>query len=335
MADWKDFFEDGKEVRGQFLDALEQRQNRTQKPRQEPLPVRFCPLCDKPFIEETVLLEHVRSVHGPQHVYLRLNGSVIRDIGWAANGISELIVVPISFTEISVELNAHKFTQSIRVTDNTDLLAYLPSAFEGELTIEVSVGLSAKSRFVVYARSLPEFRHDALDSLIVNLSSEALAAKEMPHVHSWRRLQTLNDLETRYLNGFFEYVLAFHLETSGKRKVAKHHFDESLGLLLPFRTPLAKSAQCVLGLRMNCFGVLRHAPRSSVLALCDKFFNSSSGAETGPRITEDPNPFITVERLNASIMRSYIELAQLSERRLRARRQERIRGLRAFEIIQE
>ena len=52
-------------------------------------------------------------------------------------------------------------------------------------------------------------------------------------------------------------------------------------------------------------------------------------------IPEDPNPFITVERVNASIMRSYIELAQLSERRLRARRQERIRGLRAFEIIQE
>jgi acetyl-CoA carboxylase alpha subunit/acetyl-CoA carboxylase beta subunit len=52
-------------------------------------------------------------------------------------------------------------------------------------------------------------------------------------------------------------------------------------------------------------------------------------------IPEDPNPFITVERVNAAIMSSYIELAQLSERRLRARRQERIRGLRAFEIIQE
>ncbi len=52
-------------------------------------------------------------------------------------------------------------------------------------------------------------------------------------------------------------------------------------------------------------------------------------------VPEDPNPFVTVERLNASIMRSYVELAQLSERKLRARRQERIRGLRAFEIIQE
>ncbi len=52
-------------------------------------------------------------------------------------------------------------------------------------------------------------------------------------------------------------------------------------------------------------------------------------------IPEDPNAFVTVERVQVAIMNSYIELAQLSERKLRARRQERIRGLRAFEIIQE
>jgi len=52
-------------------------------------------------------------------------------------------------------------------------------------------------------------------------------------------------------------------------------------------------------------------------------------------IPEDDNPFVTVERVHASILRAYVELAQLSEKRLRSRRQERIRGLRAFEIIQE
>ncbi len=52
-------------------------------------------------------------------------------------------------------------------------------------------------------------------------------------------------------------------------------------------------------------------------------------------IPEDANPFVTVERVHTSILRAYVELAGLSEKRLRARRQERIRGLRAFEIIQE
>ena len=52
-------------------------------------------------------------------------------------------------------------------------------------------------------------------------------------------------------------------------------------------------------------------------------------------IPEDANPFVTVERVHGAILRSYVELAELSEKRLRARRRERIRGLRAFEIIQE
>jgi acetyl-CoA carboxylase alpha subunit/acetyl-CoA carboxylase beta subunit len=52
-------------------------------------------------------------------------------------------------------------------------------------------------------------------------------------------------------------------------------------------------------------------------------------------VAEDNNPFVTVERLHLAILHSYVELADLSERRLRHRRHERIRGLRAFEIIQE
>ena len=52
-------------------------------------------------------------------------------------------------------------------------------------------------------------------------------------------------------------------------------------------------------------------------------------------IDEDPNPYETAGRVHASILRAYVELADLSERRLRARRLERIRGLRAFHIIQE
>ncbi|MBW4029857.1 MAG: hypothetical protein HIU57_04155 [Acidobacteria bacterium] len=52
-------------------------------------------------------------------------------------------------------------------------------------------------------------------------------------------------------------------------------------------------------------------------------------------VPEDPNPFITVETLHQAILASYVELAALSEKKRRARRQERIRNLRAFEIVQE
>ena len=52
-------------------------------------------------------------------------------------------------------------------------------------------------------------------------------------------------------------------------------------------------------------------------------------------IPEDPNPFVTVERVHREILRAYVELSQLSTRKLRARREERIRSLRAFDIVQE
>jgi acetyl-CoA carboxylase carboxyl transferase subunit beta len=52
-------------------------------------------------------------------------------------------------------------------------------------------------------------------------------------------------------------------------------------------------------------------------------------------IAEDANPFETVARVHAAILRSYVELSALSEKKLRNRRHDRIRGLRAFEIIQD
>ena len=52
-------------------------------------------------------------------------------------------------------------------------------------------------------------------------------------------------------------------------------------------------------------------------------------------IPEDPNPFVTVERVHQSILDAFVTLSELSTRKLKARRQERIRGLRAFEIIQD
>ena len=52
-------------------------------------------------------------------------------------------------------------------------------------------------------------------------------------------------------------------------------------------------------------------------------------------IPEDANPFVTVERIHAEIQRAYVELSQMSVRKLRARREGRIRSLRAFDIVQE
>ncbi len=52
-------------------------------------------------------------------------------------------------------------------------------------------------------------------------------------------------------------------------------------------------------------------------------------------VPEDANPFVTVEHLHQAILTAFVELSGLSQKKRRARRHERIRNLRAFEIVQE
>ena len=295
MADWKDFYEDNRERRGQYLDSLDAKKRPREAVRTVPSPrVEFCPLCHGAFLEGG-LAEHIRSVHGPQHIYLRVNGRIIRDLGWAEHGISELRLVQLGFSEASVELSAPSFRKTLHVYGNENLRRQLPSGFEGELTIRVTPHTAPVRQFVVYARSLPEFRRDDLDAAILQMSDEDLKAGAMPDIGQWRgQIQHLGVLEQRYLDGFFEYTLAFHLEQRTESKMAKQHFEDAFGLLLPFRTALACSAQCVLGIRMNSFGVLDRAPTYSIISASDKFFNHPFPSKWIATPNDDAaNPFMT------------------------------------------
>lgn len=296
MADWKDSYEDNKEFFGQYLDSVSERRGaKDRAPSIVSPPVQFCPLCHSAFIEDGLLSEHIQRVHGTQHIYLRVNGGIIRDLGWAEQGISELKLVQIGFSGATVELSAPGFRKELSVSGSENLLPTLPASLEGELIVKVMPSAGSARQFIVYSRSLPEFRRDDLDSLILAVSEADLQPGRTPDIGRWRAMiDNLGVLENRYLNGFFEYTLAFQLERERQFRKAKYHFEEAFGLLLPFRTALAHSAQCVLGLRMNCFGVLARAPRASVVALSDHFFNDPFSSEWGaPFERDNDNPFVT------------------------------------------
>src|ERR1700674_5701621 len=94
MADWKDFVEDNRERAGQFLDSIEARySSRTLVSPVPPLPISYCPVCLNSFYSLDGLDDHIRLVHGPQHIYLRVNGSVARGVAWAERGIRSIGVV--------------------------------------------------------------------------------------------------------------------------------------------------------------------------------------------------------------------------------------------------
>lgn len=296
MADWKDFYEDNRESLGQFLDTLAAR-NASGKPEKAPPtpPLQFCPLCHSAFLSDSDIARHVQQVHGPQHIYLRVNGQIVRDIGWAEQGITELRLVLLGYTDASVRITGQEIEKTLKVGENENLKRQIPANCEGEITLRVEP-LGGKLReFTLYSRSLPQFRGDKLDALVQTWCVNDSSAVGTPDIGRWRDLAgDMGVLENRYLNGFFEYALAFHLTKQGQSERAKQHFEDAFGLLLPFRTPLAHSAQCVLGLRMNCFGVLARAPRRSLVAASDQFFNhpfqSKWADQTGKN---DGNPFMT------------------------------------------
>lgn len=296
MADWKDFFEDNKESFGQFLDSLAERHGPKTADSSAPVPpLRFCPLCHTAFIEESELAQHIRSSHGRQYIYLRVNGRIIRDLGWADHGISELRVVSLGFPRVHIEIIGPQFHKFVDVRGDEDLKRLLPAEFEGELTLRVTPLDSRGSQFTIYAKSLPEFRCEVLDDLIQTMSFRCFEIDEEPDIIRWRdRIGEVGALENRYLNGFFEYTLAFFLDKKGQSRKAKEHFEEAFGLLLPFRTAFSLSAQCVLGLRMNCFGVFAKAPRKSIVSSLDQFFNKPFPSRWTPSVVgTDGSPFMS------------------------------------------
>ncbi len=296
MADWKDFYEDNREFLGQYLDSLAERKGPKGIARTPPAPpLQFCPLCHAAFFEDLEIARHIQTVHGPQHIYLRVNGHIIRDIGWAEQGFSELLLVLLGYSQAAVEMVGVQLHRTLTVAGDENLKQLIPPTFEGELTLRVEPTGGNSREFTLYSRSLPQFRRDSLDALILSWSDQDSKPGGTPDIGRWRELAgNMGLLENRYLNGFFEYVLAFHLTNNGHSDRAKQHFEDAFGLLLPFRTPMAHSAQCVLGLRMNCFGVLERAPRRSLVSAADHFFNQPFPSQwVRPAATEETSPFMT------------------------------------------
>lgn len=296
MADWKDFYEDNRESLGQFLDSLAEQRGSTGIRETPPTPpLQFCPLCHAAFLGNAEVTDHIQTVHGPQHIYLRINGRIIRDIGWAEQGISELRLVLLGFSQAGVQIAGDQIHRTLTAAGDENLKRLIPARFEGELTLRVEPLGGTAREFTLYSRSLPQFRGGSLDALIQSWCNLGAKSAGTPDISRWRDLAgDMGALENRYLNGFFEYALAFHLVNNGQPDRAKQHFEDAFGLLLPFRTPLAHSAQCVLGLRMNCFGVLARAPRRSLVSASDQFFNQPFPSQwVRTSMTDEDNPFMT------------------------------------------
>ena len=274
MADWKDFEEDNRERAGQLRDLLE---SRYPPPKAETAPpILRCPVCVGAFYSDDSLEDHIVQIHGPQHVYLRVDGGIVREFAWSEHAIKSISVVLLGHLDAEVRINAGLTKARLEATTETHLENYVPRDFEGELRIEVCPKEGKTRKFTLYCRSLPEFRQDDLDRRIWNLQQAFYQNPTCPELRRWRESCGVagksSTLEDRYVNGFYEYTLVFALEKGGDSKAAKEHFEDAFGCLLPFRTLLGEQAQCVLALKMNSFGVLERCADDSLFAPAHTFF---------------------------------------------------------------
>jgi hypothetical protein len=275
MADWKDFEEDNRERAGQLMDSLLARLP-PRKSEPAPPPAERCPVCLNTFYSGDSLKDHITQVHGPQHVYLRVNGCIVREIGWAGRGIESISVVLLGHARARVRVSAGGSETELTTKSDASLNRGVPSGFEGELSVEVVPEGGSSRAFKIYVRSLPEFHQDDIDRTIWEFQDEFGRDARMPDLQEWRNRcgvrGSMSALEDRYVNGFYEYTLGYALEREGDTQNAKEHFEDAFGLLLPFRTVLAEQAQCVLGLKMNCFGALIRCEEDSVFGPSRAFF---------------------------------------------------------------
>jgi len=209
-------------------------------------------------------------------VYLRVNGNVVRDVAWAEHGIRTASVVLLGHAAAHIAVRTGITSQTLVAASGLSLMDYWPQDFEGEIHIDVHPHDGKQRSFVLYSRTLPDFRQEELDRRLWDLLQEFCSQPAFPDLKTWHSLPQgaadSSELGQRSVNGFFEYAAGFALERRGNTGTAKEHLEDAFGYLLPFRTLLAEQALCVLGLKMNCFGILERCEPTSPFAPARAFF---------------------------------------------------------------
>src|SRR4051812_5963031 len=97
MGIFADIVEQNAERQGQILQPTRSADlsSSARGPRLPPPVWHSCPECGALFADLNELAKHLRQVCRGRHVYVRLNGRIVRDLAWAPDGISSLEVVRI------------------------------------------------------------------------------------------------------------------------------------------------------------------------------------------------------------------------------------------------
>ena len=270
-----DIVEANKERVGQLLSALPSHLPETPFGAMAAL---GCPICSDLLTNEEALQRHILDRHRHLHVYAKLNGCVLPDVSFTDSPITELTAVLLGDSTGTLALLLDDLPGSdfsITPGKPINIVRHIPRHYVGRMQIRITIGKTLRE-FVVYCRTQPSLNIEELDRAIWRLQLPLLEATEP----TWASFQqeylhdgTRNNLEQRYLAGFYSYVLGCYLEIQRSPHAAKH-LEEALGKLRPFASPLAHTARCALALKLNAFGLLKECGPASRFYESNQFFNT-------------------------------------------------------------
>ncbi len=244
-----------------------------------PPQVKYCPLCFDGYLDDTDLQRHIARVHGKQHIYLTINGIVVRDVCWTTREIDQCELVLLNHPEVVVRVKTNGQDKDRFHTASTcSLRSRFPTAtFQGRIDVLVDGRAIPMTReFTIYKGKQPDFRADMLDCGINAIQSSIRQAETIDLAKAFEQLRrsdmNMNDLERRYVRGFEEYCHGFQLDVQGSHERGRHCLEMAMELLLPFQTANANAARNVLALRMNCFATFKACEEDSPFSLVKHFF---------------------------------------------------------------
>lgn len=235
--------------------------------------LKYCPLCYEGYIEESALGNHIASRHGKQHVFLKVNDQVVRDVCWLEGAVKQCKIVVLKVPHVEVKLTFSGHTKSLSISQTTDLSEHLArSSLTGSIGIEIH---DPQPRyFRIYQGKQPSFRSDHIDRAAAAMMKELSSGRavDLTEFRDTCRRHRLNELESRYLDGVVEYCHGLNLEKEGKQSLARLRLESSMNLLVPFRTTLAEDMRHALALRMNCFLGQWGCSTGSPFRIAERFF---------------------------------------------------------------
>ncbi|MFZ1932248.1 MAG: hypothetical protein WCB27_22055 [Thermoguttaceae bacterium] len=232
-----------------------------------------CPICDQVCGSEQAMRNHIAREHAQSHVYIKADDRIVRSTDVFPERPRRCQLILLGVDRVDVTVNAGP--QSVRFSTDSavNLSEHFPSDYTGAVHVGVQYGQVLK-KFLIYFGTLPPFDQARLDAEVVQLQ-KSLERGIDPNWGAYQRRQeelSRNDLESSYLNGFFEYSLGFHMEKQSRWRESGAHLETAMHLLRPYITPLARTARRVLAIRMNCFAPLAHCHPTSVFYRAKTFF---------------------------------------------------------------